>query len=362
MQPHETVVMDDTHFDDLQSQILGTKEANSTPKVTDKPKVETKESKSNPEAYSGKKYSFVKGSQRFDIDDDAEIEFMADKKPLKMTLRELKDRAAGDVAVKNRMHSLAEEKKKIQSTFKEFASLAKNDPLAALEYISSKANEADSEFEYNKYLEMLAEQAEKLGAMDEKERKAWEVEKKLKKAEENLSLNERKNNVALRKHEILSDYPEIGDSQFADMIEEVLSNDDLLEGAESESDVLDKVENLIQETLVQRDIMSVIDKINPAYTNDTSLIFSLSDQIRLNPDLDEEDIMDIIRDVVPPRKAKVDSRNKEREEASKTLSRKARQNTPVQQLREQESDDFDLLAQQLIEKNKEQKRTPLYMR
>ena len=362
MQPHETVEMDDFHFDDLKSQILGTKEDSSTPKVTDKPKVEAKESKSKQEAYAGKKYSFVKGSQKFDIDEDAEIEFMADKKPLKMTLRELKDRAAGDVAVKNRMHSLAEEKKKIQSTFKEFATLAKNDPLAALEYISGKANEADSEFEYNKYLEMLADQAEKLGAMDEKERKAWDTEKKLKKAEENLSLNERKNLVVLRKQEILTDYPEIGDSQFADMVEAVLSNDDLLEGTESESDVLDKVENLIQETLVQRDIISVIDKINPAYSNDTNLIFSLSDQIRLNPDLDEDDIMDIIRDVVPSRKVKVDTRNKEREEASRTLSKKVRQSTPMEHLRVQDSDDFDVLKQHLMERQESTKRTPIYMR
>ena len=69
--------------------------------------------------------------------------------------------------------------------------LSKNDPLAALEYISNKAKEADNEFEYNKYLEKLAEQAEKLGKMDERARKAHELEKKLKKAEQDLSQKER---------------------------------------------------------------------------------------------------------------------------------------------------------------------------
>ena len=89
---------------------------------------------------------FKKGDQSFELDDDYEIEIMADKRPTKMTLRELKDRAAGDIAVKNRMHSLAEEKKRVQSTFKRFAEMAKNDPLGALEFISSKAKEADSGF------------------------------------------------------------------------------------------------------------------------------------------------------------------------------------------------------------------------
>ena len=54
------------------------------------------------------------------------MEIMADKRPTKLTLRELKERAAGDIAVKNRMHSLAEEKKRVQSTFKEFAEHGQN--------------------------------------------------------------------------------------------------------------------------------------------------------------------------------------------------------------------------------------------
>ena len=52
-----------------------------------------------------------------------------------------------------------------------------------MEFISNKAKESDSEFEYSHYIEKLAEQAEKLGQMDEKERKAFELEKKLAKAE-----------------------------------------------------------------------------------------------------------------------------------------------------------------------------------
>src|SRR5262249_47778925 len=154
------------------------------------------------------------------------------------------------------------EKKRVQTTFKQFADLAKKDPLAALEFISGKAKEADSEFEYNNYVQKLAEQAEKLGQMDEKDRKAWELEKKLSKAEEDLSRKQRTEAVVLRKQQMLSEYPEIGDSEFGQIVDAVLSNDELLDGVEDESDVMDKAEELIQEILTQRDLITVIGEIN----------------------------------------------------------------------------------------------------
>jgi len=202
-----TIEMDSTGFEDLKSQIVNgrTNEANKEGDIRDKPQ----EKENRKETPASKKQTFRRGEESMEIDDDYEVEFMADKKPIRLTLRELKERAAGDVAVKNRMHALAEEKKRVQSTFKEFASLAKSDPLAALEFISSKANEADSEFEYKQYIEKLAEQAESLGKMDDKERKALELEKKLKKAEQDLSQKERQQAVVLRKQEMQTNYPEI---------------------------------------------------------------------------------------------------------------------------------------------------------
>lgn len=358
-----TVEMDNSHFDDLKNQMIVSKERKTIiPQEATKPELSQSLS-------TAKKYTFVKGDKSFDVDDDAEIEFMADKKPMKLTLRELKDRAAGEIAVKNRMHALAEEKKRVQSTIKQFAELSKEDPLAALEYISKKANEADSEFEYDKYLQKLADQAEKLGQMDEKERKSWELEKKLSKAEQDLSLKEREALAVRRKQEILGVYPEIGDQQFGQMVDAILSNDELLEGVETENDVLDKVEDLIVETLTQRDIMKVINDINPQYLKDDNLIFNLSDQIRQNPDLDEEDIRDIIREIISPsQKRSYDSsdvrsnRQDQRLNDAQVLSRKQIQGTPVQHLKNQGGTDFDVLRIQLLEQKEKNKRTPLYMR
>lgn len=351
-----TVEMDNDGLNSLKEQLLQNK--------TEKPvqedirnKNETKqEIRQSP---SAKKYVFSRGDEKFELDEDFELEMMADKKPMKLTLRELKDRAAGDVAVKNRMHALAEEKKRVQSTIKEFATLAKKDPLGALEYISSKAKETDSEFEYQKYIEQLADQAEKLGRMDEKERKAWELEKKLSKAEQDLSQKERQQAVVLRKQEMLSEYPEIGDSEFSQMVDAILSSDELLEGLESEADVMDKVEELIQETLTQRDIMSMILEINPSHLNDNQLIFSISDQLKQNPDFDEEDVRDILRELIQPAQRQVES---QKDRDIRTLSSKARQATPVSRIRDQGSDDFSLLKAQLMEKQDELRKTPLYKR
>ena len=354
-----TVEMDHSGFQDLQDQILSSKTDKTDANQDIRTKSPQKETKEN---YQSKKYTFRKGDQSLELDDDFELEIMADKRPTKMTLRELKDRAAGDVAVKNRMHSLAEEKKRVQSTFKEFADLARRDPLAALEFISNKAKESDSEFEYSKYIEKLAEQAEKLGKMDEKERKAWELEKKLEKAEQDLSHRERVESVVLRKQEILADYPGIGDSEFSDMVDAVLNSDELSDGLESEHDVMNRVEELIQETLTQRDILSVIQEINPSHIHNDELIFSLSDQIRQNPDLDEEDVRDIVRELIGEERATPIPTTNQRGRDVQTLSNKARQAAPMSSLRTQNAEPFDLLKQQLLERKKELSKTPLYMR
>ena len=350
-----TIELNRDGFDDLQHQIMNNKGAKGgNPDIRERPEYTEPQSK---------KYVFRKGDQSLEIDDDYEVEFMADKRHTRLTLRELKERAAGDIAVKNRMHSLAEEKKRVQTTFSEFARIAKKDPLGALEFISNKVKESDSDFEYSQYIDKLADQAEKLGQMDQKERKTWELEKKLEKAEQDLSQKERQQAVVLRKQEMMSDYPEIGDQQFSYMVDAVLSNEDLLEGLENEQDVMDKVEELIQETLTQRDLISVIRDINPAYTKDNTLIFSLSDQLRLNPDLDEEDVRDIIREIIGPSdRSQRSSAPTQRERDIRTLSNKARQSAPIKSLKTQNADPFDILKDQLMQRKHEFSKTPLYKR
>ena len=353
-----TIEMNHDGYSDLANQLKDTKEYKDS-KVSD---IREKEEPTQKPTPSSKKYVFRKGEQSMELDDDFELEMTADKRPIRLTLRELKDRAAGDIAIKNRMHSLAEEKKRVQSTFREFAQMAKNDPLAALEFISSKAKEADSEFEYNNYIEKLAEQAEKLGQMDDKDRKAWELEKKLSKAEENLLRKERTEAVVLRKQEMLSTYPEIGDSEFGEIVDTVLNNDELMEGLETEDDVLNRTEDLIQEILTQRDLITVIREVDPAYTHDNQLIYALSDQLRANPDLDEEDVRDIVRAILAPQEKRKVPQISERSRDIKTLSNKQRQSMPVESMRQQNLTPYQLLQEQLIEKREEIRKTPLYKR
>ena len=294
-----------------------------------------------------KKYTFKKGDQTFELDEDAELEMTADKKSVRMSLRELKDRAAGDIAVKNRMHSLAEEKKKVQSTLKGFTDLASKDPLAALEYISNKATEADSEFEYKKYLNSLAVQAEKLGKMDEKDLKTYELEKKLTKVELDLSLKEREAAVVLRKQELLSEFPEIGDQQFGEMVETILDSPELSEGINDENDLMNVVDSLIRETLTQRDIITVISEIDPAYAGDNDLIFSISDQIKKNPELEEDDIREIIKEILMPM---------EKEKASQVLSHKTRGSSSFSQQKYNDMSDFEVMKIKLQELQEAQKK------
>lgn len=357
-----TVEMDNSGFDDLKDQILDGRSLKAAVKEEDiREKQQPQEAKK--QSAPTKKNIFSKGEQTVELDDDYEVELMADKRPMKLSLRELKERASGDIAVKNRMHALAEEKKRVQATFKEFASMAKEDPLGALEFISSKAKEADSEFEYNRYIEKLAEQAESLGKMDEKDRKSLELEKKLKKAEQDLSHKEREAAVVQRKQTLLADYPEIGDQEFGQMVDAVLSNEELLDGLENEKDVMDKVEELIQETLTQRDIMSIIEEVNPQHLNDNQLIFSLSDQLKQNPDLDEEDVRDIIRALIAPvERIQSPATSTQRQQDIKTLSSKQRQSMTPQQYRTPNATPYQILEQQLLENKEKIKRTPIQLR
>ena len=294
-----------------------------------------------------KKFVFTKGDKTYELDEDAEFEMMADKKPIKLTLKQLKERAAGDIAVKNRMHSLAEEKKRVQATFQEFANIAKNDPLGALEYISEKAKETDSEFEYQKYLNKLGEQAEKLGAMDESERKAWELEKKLNKANKDLSQKDRETNVVRKKQEILERFPEVGDQKFDTMIEAVMSNETLMAECKNEADVLHQTEKLIEETFIQADIADLIAEFDPARASDNELIFALRDQYVQNPEYDEDDMRDLVKQVIGPAK---------KERAARNLSSKQRASTSVEEQNIKGLSDMEILSKRLVErKNKEKK-------
>lgn len=288
-----------------------------------------------------KKYTFRKGDQTFDIDEDAEIEFTADKSPVKMKLRDLKDRAAGDVAIKNRMHSLAEEKKKVQATLKEFTSLGKKDPLGALEFISKMAKEADSEFEYDKYLTALADQAEKLSQMTESELKAYKNEKKLEEVEGDLSEEKQKSLISQMRQESISRL-QIEESQFNDAAHRVLDNPDLMESIDNENEFFQTVEEMVTEARAQASVIKAINKVDPALATNEEMIFEISGLIRNNPDFTQADVQDIVNEVLSDHK---------KQGAEQRLSNRQRaNNVNLNHMKTQDVSEYGLLVEQLKER------------
>lgn len=338
------------NFDSLSDQLKQKQEENNAAKTEDPPEgeeipekaAEKEQPKREKPRPASKKFTFRRGEEAIDVDEDFEFEMMADKKPIKLTLREMKERSAGDIAVKNRMHSLAEERKQVQATFKEFSKIAKDDPLGALEYISGKINETDSEFEYQSYLNKLGEQATKLGEMSAEERKAWELEKKLNKANKDLSQKDRENAVARKKQEVLERFPEIGDRKFGEMVEAVMGSEALMQDCENEGDVLDKAEKLIEETFLQVDIAELISEVDPNMANDNELIFAIRDQVIQNPDFDDDDVRDIIKEVLGPAR---------RKRVAKTLSQKQRASGSLEEQQTEGGSNFDLLKAELEKRN-----------
>lgn len=343
-----TMQADSVGYQDLASQLTSRKETKSVPEAKlpseDFPK---KHQAPENDIHIPKKFTFKKGEQSFEIDEDAELEFVADKQPVKMKLSDLKDRAAGDVAVKNRLHALAEEKKKVQTTLKEFGSIAKKDPLKALEYISKQVKEADSEFEYEKYLSALADQAEKLAQMDDKERRAHLAEKKLEEVEGDLSQKERELNVRQKAQEAQSNLG-ITESQFNQAAQMVLSNQVLMETIESEEDFFGTVEEMVTKAKHQKLVEKAINRVDPAEALNSDFIIELADIVEeLLPDGTEADIQDIVAELVHPR-----SRNK----AELRLSEKQRNSMPFEHMRSQGASEYQLLVEQLKEKRENFKR------
>lgn len=325
-------------FDTLKTQILESKTQKEAP--TDKPQDVKPEVKAEPVL---KKNAFSKGDKSWDVDEDAEIEINADRNKYKLTLRELKERAAGEIAVKNRLQSLAEEKKRVQATLKDFTAIAKKDPLRALEYISEKAKEADSEFEYNAYLSSLADQAERMAKMSEPERRAYKAESKLERTQEELSNRQLEQQLLDQKSEIMDRYA-LKPVQFDKYLDAVMNNPALMEGLKSEQDVMNRVAELAHETARQTEVVRLLQKIDPTQSTNEKLIMSASELMRTIPDLDEDDLAEILSEWTGPnRKAQAQQRMSERQRS--TLAPKSYEGLS----------DFEILTSQLQEEREERK-------
>lgn len=339
-----TTTQDDVAgFNDLSAQLINKRDSKPISEAKlDRDEIPTKEEA--PEHLEVKRSSFRKGEQVFDVDDDAEIEFTADKQSVKMKLADLKDRAAGDVAIKNRLHSLAEEKKKVQGTLKEFSSIAKKDPLKALEYISKQVNEAGTEFEYEEYLGALADQAEKLAKMDDKERRAHQAEKRLEEVEGDLSQKDLESLIR-QQAQVTSERLQITESQFNQAAQMVLGNETLMESIGTDKDFFQTVEEIVVKAQSQKRVEAAIARVDPAESTNTNLIIELAEVVEeLLPDGTEADLQEIVAELMKPKiKSRVESR----------LSSKQRTSMPVEHMRTQGASDFQLLVEQLKDKRPE---------
>jgi hypothetical protein len=128
----------------------------------------------------GRTFKFQKADSNFEVDDDATLEFTADGQPMKMTLREMRDAAAGGVAVRNRMRKLAEEKKALQDPYKDFSKTYKSDPFNSLKKVFNAIQKVDPAVNFNEFIADLGLQAQNMAQMQPSERKALLAQNELK--------------------------------------------------------------------------------------------------------------------------------------------------------------------------------------
>lgn len=340
-------------FESLKNILIQEKQREMSPDAVQEAKEEEVEEEKKPQqskAKQEKKARFQKGEQSWEVDEDAEIEFMADKGLRRLKVSELKDRAAGDIAVKRRMHELHEEKKKVNSTLSDFAKFAKEDPLAALEYIASRAREVDQDFDFNTYLSALGEQAEALDGMTPAERENYRLKRQLKEVEGEKQEKDRLLNASSLAKEIMDDFELSGD-ELNEYVEQVVNSPELMEGAESEEDIFERVEMLAEETRNQRLAYEALQSVIPDAPHDDPIVFAMADVLRNNPELtddfDTEDMKEIVEGLLQQEK---------KVRAQKRASHKMRQTQSVDEISGRGMSDFEILAQKLNDEKEELKK------
>lgn len=261
-----------------------------------------------------KTFSFAKGTQVIDVDEDAEFEFIADKRPVKMTLRQMRDAAAGDVAIRNRMRQLAEEKKAIQDPYKNFSKMAQDDPFRALKKVFSSIQKVDPSANFDEFLSNLGKQAQTVAQMDPSARKAYLAEKELKEVKGQLTEAQQMQNMAQLKEELVAQTG-LSDEKIFSYGQQILKDPVLSKMVASEEDLMERIGDLAEEVEMQQASLEALRKHNPKVSPRDPLIFELSNLLKQNPDFDEQDLADIAKEVMV---------NVGRSQASQRLSKKQR--------------------------------------
>lgn len=288
-----------------------------------------------------KKIRFQKGEKVWDIDEDAIAEFKADKSMRKLSAKEMRDKASGEIAIENRMKDLAEKKKETETLVKNFNKLSKTDPLRAIELLIEHASKVDPEMKFDKFINDLAKQGESLESMTDSERKAWELERKLQQKEQIIKEKESTDKfISLR-----DDFVEqtgITHEHFDQMAEVILNDEFLSKSIKNEDDLLKAVDNFNYEVAAQNTAYAAIKHVQPDIASDDPVIMEMAELLKKNPEWTPEDVMEVVEGVFgESRKGK----------AAKILSRKQRSVVSDEDFEDANLSDFEYLKRK-IEKDR----------
>ena len=251
----------------------------------------------DPSENQRKGFRFSKGETSWDIDDDAELEFVADKKPMKMTLREMRDAAAGGVAVRNRMRQLAEEKRSLHDPYKDFSKNYKADPLNALKKVFGAVQKVDPDANFNEFISELGKQAQNLSQMEPSARKAHMLEKELEEANNKVTDAQRVNRLSELKQDLV-EQTGLPDEKIFHFGQEILNNPVLAKTVKNEEDLIERIGDLALEVEMQKASHTALRKYKSDISPRDPLVFELSNLLKENPDFDDRDLEEIAHSVL----------------------------------------------------------------
>ena len=312
---------------------------------------EAEDSEEQEEVEKVNKYRFRKGDEDIEVDEDAEFELKADGKKRTVTLRELKDYAAGGIAVRNRMRQLAEQKHKIQEPFKNFSKNSENDALGTLKKVFYAIKEVDPQADYKTFLRSLGNQVKEQAQMSPSERRSYELEQELKEKEERLSDSERLAKINELQATVQDQY-DINEDQVRTFAANILKDPQLKQTVRNEEDLFERVAEMADEVQRQQASIDALQSIDKKISSRDPLVLELSQVLKKNPDFDSDDLKDIAKEVL---------NGVERTRASQKLSRKQRSRA----IKRKDSSEVDYskmstkerLKQQILKKRQEKSNT-----
>lgn len=244
-----------------------------------------------------KTFKFQKAESNFEVDEDATLDFTADGQPMTMTLREMRDAAAGGVAVRNRMRKLAEEKKALQDPYKDFSKNYKSDPFNSLKKVFNAIQKVDPAVNFNEFIADLGMQAQNMAQMQPSERKALLAQNELKEVKGQLTEAQRLQKMAVLKEELIEETG-LSEEKIFSFGQEILNNKVLSKTVRTEEDLMSRIGDLAEEVENQQASHKALSRYKPNISPRDPLVFEFSTLLKNNSDFDEQDLNEIARDVM----------------------------------------------------------------